>query len=303
MLLNFESISKTHISAISTLCYFDIFSYPLKAEEIQAFSSQKIDDNELESLVKLGVLKRDKEYFYLGIASNNVDERIIGNKRAKKLENKAIRQSNKIGAFPFVRSVSLSGSMSKGYMAQDADLDFFIITEPKRLWLARTLLILYKKVFLLNSRKFFCVNYFVDTDHLKIEEENLFTATELITLRNVYGADIHQDFLKSNSWVKPLFPYFKPAHLIGEKRDSLLKRFVERALNGKLGDMLDEWCMRMTMNRWKNQFVGMDRSDFEIAFKSRKYVSKHHPRNYQKYVLKEIEKRKELITEKYGIAW
>ena len=76
-----------------------------------------------------------------------------------------------ISKFPYVRAILLSGSISKGYMDKDSDVDYFIITQPNRLWVTRLLLMLFKKIFLFNSRKVFCINYFVDSEKLEIEEK------------------------------------------------------------------------------------------------------------------------------------
>ncbi|MEZ4965453.1 MAG: hypothetical protein R2791_09430 [Saprospiraceae bacterium] len=53
---------------------------------------------------------------------------------------------------------------------------------------------------MLNSHKYFCVNYFVDTEHLEIEDKNLFTATETVTLLPLYGRDWYEGFYKALSW-------------------------------------------------------------------------------------------------------
>ena len=84
--------------------------------------------------------------------------------------------------FPFVRGVFLSGSISKGFMSESDDIDYFIITAPGRLWLTRTLLILFKKIFLFNSFRNFCLNYFIDSENLYIPEHNRYTATEIVFL-------------------------------------------------------------------------------------------------------------------------
>lgn len=65
----------------------------------------------------------------------------------------------------------------------------------------------------------------------------------------------------------------------------------ERRLNGKLGDWLDEWCMKATWRYWNWKFRSMDRRTFEVALRTRTYVSKHHPRNFQKHVLEGLQER------------
>lgn len=296
-------LSEQQNQAIRTLSYFDVFQYPLTAEEICRFSKSNINSDDLNELVTLKIIKNVGDDFY-GLEGAEIDIRIRlrGNDKARNLEKKAIRKANFIGQFPFVRSVCISGSMSKGYMGDDADLDFFIITQPGRLWVARTLLIFYKKVFLLNSRKFFCINYLVDTQHLEIEEKNRFTATEIITLINVYGSEQFQDFVTSNRWAFDSFPNSSPNRLPGANHSGLLKRSMERMLKGKMGSKLDAYFMKLTFKRWERKFGNMHQPDFELAFKTRTYVSKHHPDNFQRKVLERSNSRLNEISEKFNLG-
>jgi len=73
------------------------------------------------------------------------ERRKKGNDAAAKLLKKADKAANFIAAFPFVKGVAISGSLSKKFADEDADIDFFIITAANRLWLARTFLHLFLK--------------------------------------------------------------------------------------------------------------------------------------------------------------
>jgi predicted nucleotidyltransferase len=88
-----------------------------------------------------------------------------------------------IKRFPFVRGVFVTGSLSKNSSDSSSDLDFMVITRKGRLWIARTLLMLFKKIFLLNSYKYFCINFLLSEDNLEIEDKNVFTATEVMTVK------------------------------------------------------------------------------------------------------------------------
>jgi hypothetical protein len=102
------------------------------------------------------------------------------------------------------------GLMAKGYMDEKSDLDFFVVTAPGRLWIARTILVMYKRLFLFNSHKYFCVNYFVDEVHLEIEEKNLFTSTELATVIPLSGATLYGNLMQANPWLRLFFPNYEP---------------------------------------------------------------------------------------------
>ncbi|MEM7038310.1 MAG: nucleotidyltransferase domain-containing protein, partial [Bacteroidota bacterium] len=157
------------------------------------------------------------------------------------------------------------------------------VTQPGRLWIARTLLILYKKVFLFNSRRNFCVNYFVDTDHLLITDRNIFTATELAFLLPAYSAETYLEFRNSNDWVRQFYPHFPPRATEDTRptNRNVFRRFGEWILGGRLGERIDTWCLKRTLRRWKKKFSDFDDAKFDVTLRSRKYVSKHHPSDFQ----------------------
>ena len=63
-----------------------------------------------------------------------------------------------------------------------------------------------------------------------------------------------------------------------------------------LGDELDEWCMLRTLHRWRYRFAEFDRRKFDLALRTRRYVSKHHPRNFQERVLSAFQERVERLV-------
>jgi len=298
------AIKSCQHEALAIFAYFDVFHYPLTIQEVSRYSKSPISEIDLFDLVEKGALKKiASDYYCLVDSQADLNKRIEGNKKAQSLEKKAIRKANFIGRFPFVRSVCISGSMSKGYMDEDADLDFFIITKAERLWIARTFLILYKKVFLFNSRKFFCINYLIDTEHLEIEEQNQFTATEVVTLINVFGQTDFDAFVAANQWAYKYYPNMTPNKLTGKIGRGAFKKFNEWILNGWLGAKLDGFYMKVTLKRWERKFGStLDEKDFEVAFKTRKYVSKHHPGNFQRMVLDQSAKNLKQVELKLELA-
>ncbi len=279
---------------LHTLLYFEVFSYPLTAEEAFHYCGEPCVTLQ-EVTEKLQILVNQGAVFQFGIfyqTKNNatwVPSRIECNLRADRFLPIARRRAKLIGNFPFVRAVCVSGSLSKHSMRPDGDIDFFVVTAPGRLWLARTLLVLFKKVFLLNSHKYFCVNYFIDSEHLEIAEKNLFTATETVTLLPMYGRDFYEVFCRSNAWAWAIYPNFpaRSTRDVPHYAKPWLKSLLEKLLNGRLGAGLDEKAMRLTLGFWKRKFKHFDNDTFNVALKSRRYVSKHHPLHFQKKVLEE----------------
>lgn len=306
-LLETQQLTLGQQAAVRTLLYFDIFHYPLRAEEIARFNAlptEALGDlhNDLSALVEEGFIREQDGYYGTRDLQDAIPRRKADNARANDRMGKARRMSRFIGRFPFVRAVMLSGSISKGCLAADGDIDYFVITEPGRLWIARTLLIAFKKLFLFNSRRDFCVNYFVDLDHLAIEDRNLFTATEVLTLIPTFNGAVCERFFAANTWASEVLPNIDPPPVkdINPRKDGVIKRLLEGAFRNGLGDELDEWCMLRTLRHWRGKFAELERSEFDLALRTRRYVSKHHPRNFQRRVLEGYRDRLDRFAGMHG---
>lgn len=289
---------KKRESILRVITYFEVFDYPLTIEELAKFTHLPVDELAayIDTLNDQNVLSIHKKYVGIGNVSEKVSRREVGNKKAALLEKKATKNARQISRFPFVRGVLISGSFSKGFVAEDGDIDYFIVTQPGRLWIARTFLILYKKLFLFNSHEYFCVNYFVDEDHLEIEEKNIFTATEIITLLPKINDELYNELIKNNSWITDYYPgLFHEAPKIENSKTTLSKKVGEALFSGKLGNRIDDYFMKVTLKRWKKKFGSLSDEDFDIAMKTSTNVSKHHPNNFQKKVLEEQNKNYQAI--------
>lgn len=296
------------MSALKTILYFSLFKYPLTRTEIFQFSNntdQNEIDSEIDLLLDKGVIF-NFDGFYIDVNDpNRIERRLKGNEMARNIMPKAVKVSKRIAKFPYVQGVCLSGALSKGFYDDDGDFDFFIITKPNRLWIARTLLVLYKKIFLLNSKKYFCVNYFISTDRLEISEQNLFTATEIATLIPLYGTDTFKAFLAANTWATPYFPN-KPTTKISTIRDTekgTLSKLIQKAFNGSFGLKVDLFLQKITLNKWVTKFKHLEKEDFTIAMKSTRHVSKHHPQNYQNKVTTRLQERYSEVIKQYNLKY
>ncbi len=292
--------------ALKTLLYFSIFKYPLTKEEIYKFSdadSKEVINREIDILIKKGIVFKFNEFYTLSNDSKFIDRRLKGNKMAKAIMPKANKVARFIAKFPYVESVSISGALAKGYYDDDGDIDFFIITKPNRLWVARTLLILYKKIFLLNSKKYFCVNYFISSNYLKISEQNRFTATEMVTLIPIYGKETFEAFIKENPWPNNYLPNITAYNFsaIKNTKKSWLSIIIEKALNTTVGNSVDELFRKVTLKKWHSKFGDLPLEDFKIAMKSTKQVSKHHPNNFQRKVIDRLNLEYQKIEKEHNL--
>ena len=298
--------SLTENAVLQALAYFEVFCYPLTQAEIFEFCREaaiKPADlsNQLQTLVNQGRIFQFGPFFQPKNEPEWVTRRLDCNRRATEILPRAKRMARFIGQFPFVRGVFVSGSLSKHCMGPKSDVDFFIVTEPSRLWFARTLLVVYKKIFLLNSHKYFCVNYFVDTENLEIEEKNLFTATESVTLLPMWGQDYYETFCRVNSWAWQWYPHFafRPTSDVPPYSSSVFKKIIEKLFSGIPGHWLDKKAMQLTVRFWKKKFRHLDAGTFDLALKSRQGISKHHPLHFQQKVLMQFEENLDRMRQDY----
>ena len=307
--MNNVTLNPLKKSIIRTLAYYDIFSYPLTADEIY----YSLDENhttpeevkkELESLHSNQLIQFKGKFYLLNNDDSYIRRREAGNELAVKRLKTARRVSGFISRFPFIRGILLSGSISKGFMEEDSDIDYFVITHPNRVWFSRLMLMLFKKVFLLNSKRIFCINYFVDSENMEIQEKNIFTATELVTLLPTFGRDIYEELYKKNTWVKQFFPNYPKRDIreVLDRKNGVIKSLLERILGSKLGDKIDDFAMALFDKFNKTKYKDYDKEEFKIAFKSSKKESKHHPKFFQKKVLQEFEKKIKSLEERLNLS-
>lgn len=294
------------MESLKAILYFSIFNYPLQKDEIFKFSKTpktEILEAELEELQSKNIIKNVDGFYIYKDTDSIVKRRQNGNQLAKQVLPKAFKRAQFIAKFPYVESVSLSGGLSKNYYDDEGDFDFFIITKTKRLWIGRTLLIVYKKLFLNNNKKHFCVNYFISNEHLEIHEKNIFTATEIMTLIPITGKDIFEKFMTNNTWAKSYLPNISRNTLetVLEVKKPLFTKAIQAICNTKLGNMLEVFFRKITVNKWQKKFTDLSKSELEIAMKSTTDVSKHHPRNFQKKVIHALNKKYLEVKEQHEI--
>lgn len=284
-------------SVLKTLLYSDIFNYPLTAGEVY----EKLPTNHtsveevsgmLEQLKSEGLIFGYRNFFSTQNKPELADRRVNGNAKADAMMPIAINRAATIYRFPFVQAVMISGSLSKHYMDEKSDLDYFVVTKPGRLWIARGAMALYKRLFLNNSHKQFCVNYFVDTEHLEIEEKNIFTAMELATLLPVCGLDHYRKLMASNRWLSDFLPNHTVSDNTKDYRPPVRLKQAWEVILSIIATPLDTFLMKVASTRWKLQFGKVFApEDFNIAFKTRKYVSKNHPNHFQKRITELYQER------------
>jgi hypothetical protein len=298
---------QTQIKTIEQAClqcvaYFAIFSFPLKVSEIHQFLPFSATHDETQLALDKLVEKRQLMLindFYLPVNQPEwIIERNEGHKRAVKLLDRSGRFARIISGFPFVRGIAISGSLSKFYLGESVpDIDYFIITDPDRLWIARSLLHLFKKLtFPFGYEHYFCMNYFVDTRALALQQRNQYVAIELVTLLPVYNRAAINDLIVENSWISgflPNHPGITNFDYLQKQRKQPFKWLAEKLINLFFPEVINRKLMNLTDRKWRRKwrYAGFTDAEYNKALQTELHISKNHPKDYEKIVMEEIDER------------
>ena len=300
---------KKHI--LAALAYFDLFNYPLTMEEIYFFLPAKHHYEEFEGALYCLVAERQVYKFDRFYSLKNdrflAERREKGNAKATEMMIAAQKVGDLLIRFPYVKGIAISGSLSKNFADNDSDIDLFIITAKNRLWIARTLMHIFKKfTFLVKKEHYFCMNYYIDEDDLAIHEQNIYTATEVATLIPMHGDTVFEQFYTANAWTRNFLPNkcLRLATARPVKR-SMLRRSVEWVLGNSAGDAIDNLLMKITAERWRKKMQQKRKNHRGIimAMDAGKHYAKPDPFNFQFKLISSYQSRVEQLLERSeGIA-
>ena len=292
-------MSEIKANILSTLAYFDIFNYPLTSGEIYLFLKNRYSQFDFNQAIKCLVESKSiyqfDKFYTLKNNSALVSHRYEGNKKAAEMIKVADRISDLLVRFPYVRGIGISGSLSKNFADEDSDIDLFIITAPNRLWIARTLMHLFKKLtFLVNKQDYFCMNYYIDEHQLEIIEKTIYTAIEIVTLIPLQGDAQFEQFYAANAWTRDYLPN-KIMRVSSAKplKSDWFKTVIEVLFNNKIGDLFDNALMNITAGRWlkKTAMKKLNAKGKVMALDVSKHYAKPDPGNFQYKLLKQYENK------------
>ncbi len=260
---------------LKTVVYFDLFDYPLTAEQLFFFLPQNSVSAEevkrsADSLVTVKRLQKEKEFFFLPSRMKEiVDRRDEEERRAQGMLRTARFVSTFIKRFPFVRAIFLTGSLSKNVVDRTGDIDFMIVTAQNRVWICRTMLTIFRKIVLLGSKKYFCTNYYVTENGFVHQRRNLYAAIEVVTTKAVWNESAFDEFQSSNEWTKEFLPNSRiepDNQLLLSPSRSFFQRVCESVLNLLPLDALDVRLMEMHRRHWHREFNAVDAEKFNSMF-------------------------------------
>jgi hypothetical protein len=236
---------------LETLAYADIFDFPLTAEEIQRYLiAVRASNSEIQAaLDQLATWHRAIEcvgpFFTLPGRGGVVAGRLRLHKQAAQQMPRARWYGRLLGHLPFVRMVALTGGLSMEN-ARDHDIDLLIVSVPGRLWTVRGMAVALVYLARLRGDQL-CPNFLIDENRLLLENEDLYSAHEIVQMIPLYGLNVYRKFRELNCWADRFLPnaprraYDAAIEPALNPLGRLLKRFAEALLSTGVGSALEEW--------------------------------------------------------------
>ncbi len=208
-------LSAQEIAIARSVIYASLFDYPLTLaqlrqtliESIQT-PSQVLATYNASDTLKEAVEFRDGFFFPKG-RWDLVDERRRREARSRTFLDRHRLLLRMVCALPYVRMVALSGSIAHLNLEGSGDLDLFIVTRGRRVWSVTVAVLILSK--LLRRRRVVCANFVVADSRLVLEQQDLFTASQVIHLKPLVGRDVFRQLLDANPFVFRFYPNFHAA--------------------------------------------------------------------------------------------
>lgn len=198
------------LAILRSVLYASLFDYPLMLDELY-FSLIESEQTTAEILAVFDgsePLQRLLEYrdgFFFPAGRGD----LVAERRRRETRSRAFLDSHRpllrmLCALPFTRTVALSGSIGHLNLETDGDLDLFIITRGPRVWTVTLAAIVLAR--LLGRRREVCLNFVVSDASLRIEQQDLFTANQVIHLKPMLGADLLARLWEENPFIGRVYP-------------------------------------------------------------------------------------------------
>lgn len=213
---------KTQKAIKETVAFFDLFDYPLTPSEVYKYCFLESDlakvEKELASMKTCGFINEKDNFYFLPKR-----DKIIGTRQRRKLHAK--RKYTKAGLIvkifkfiPWIKMIAIGNIIGEDNLKDNSDIDFFIVTKKKRIWLTRLFCNFVTQSFGLrpkekNMRDKICLSFFVSEEEMNLEKlmledgQDFYFIYWMSGLKLIYDKDeTWEKFKKANSWIYECLP-------------------------------------------------------------------------------------------------
>ncbi|MDD4332494.1 MAG: NUDIX domain-containing protein [Patescibacteria group bacterium] len=244
---------------VRAIAFFDLFNYPLTPLEIWKFIDVKCELGEVLDIFEAaksvpkpseGFGTLNGFYFLPGrekIVETRIKQYNLANEKYKIAEQVAKK-------LKYINGIKMVAVCNNFYYRPESDIDLFIITSAKRLWLTRFLVTI--TVWLMGKWRHggkianrICLSFYASEEEMNLEKLALtpdpYFYYWLAILMPIYGEEYYQKFWQANEWLKKFLPnstlFITNNHrLVKDNNFSLVfKKIKNFWWQGRIGNFLE----------------------------------------------------------------
>lgn len=298
-----QRFNTTDQAVYKTLAYADIFDFPLTASEVMRYCvGKRIPLKPLHNALSRLTGKHIDNTVFLSLENRS---HIIETRRKRGVESLpkwliVSKIARWLAYIPSIRFIGVTGALSMGNAGRDDDIDLFIITSRKTMWITRLLTV--SCVEILGNRRrpeqkevanSICLNMFADEDGLIVPrpDRDLYTAHEALQMVPVFEKDnLYKRFLEANRWVSEYLPnWWKEKVMLFRSQNEHTQEIVlSPGIFLPVILFLFRVCEPLA-KRIQVEYMQKRRTSEVIG----EHVIRFHPRDTRGYVREELSKRLE----------
>ena len=254
------------IAILRTVLYADVFDYPLTLDEIhryligESLPLESIHSSLVSSIWLSQRIDRVNGYYVVSGRVALAEARHHRSTYAEKMWRDARWYGNLIAHCPFVRMVAVTGALAMDNVQPNDDIDYLVVTAPRRVWLARACAILIVRLARIGGVNL-CPNYVLSESALAQARLDLYVAHEIAQMIPLAGYDIYRQMRSVNAWVENFLPNARSLPRTNPVDGShklwrTPQRLFEKLLSGAVGDALENWERDRKMKKFRSQMRG-----------------------------------------------
>jgi len=295
---------------IQVIVFFDLFDYPLTKEEIWQNIDIKCDLKDIENILSLEKINKQlshKDGFYFLCGREKIIQTRLARFNFAKRKIKRAKHIAKIFKFiPWIRMIAIGNMIGKNNLRDNSDIDLFIITDTKRIWLTRFFCvsiaqILGMRPYKNNTRDKICLSFFASMENLNLKNlmlknisKDIYFIYWLANLMPIYDANnTYTKFIQANNWLKKYLPNWQPKTT---KQSKYIKTYK---------DILDFFMARFEPNFKKLQLKIMPQNLKKLMNKDARVIIndnilKLHADDRRNYFYEKYKKRASFLLKNRG---
>ncbi len=239
-------------AVLRTLAYADVFEYVLTAQQVHEYLVElECPLEAVEAFLAhpngaIDQVLSEGGWYGLSGRQDLFETRRRRALAAKEMWKQARTYGRLLSHVPYVRMVAVTGALAVDNTEADDDVDYLIVTAPRRLWLCRGMVVVLVRWAAARGCTV-CPNYLLTENELRPQEQNLFTAHEIVQAVPLYGVETYKKMRRENQWVRRYLPNAPSLHpAVREcyepgRTGRRAKRVGEQLLSGKLGERMEAW--------------------------------------------------------------